>query len=338
MKFIDEINIYVSSGKGGDGCLSFCKEKYLGIGKPDGGNGGAGGNVYFVGCSNVKTFASLVSMGNYKAEDANNGKSSNKTGKNGKNLYLLVPLGTIIYDNDTGSFIGEILTNKFKLLVTIGGSSGIGNAKFKSSKNRIPKRTILGSMSEIRFLRLELNLLSHVGLLGFPNVGKSSFLTSVSRSNSKVGNYEFTTLYPNLGVVSIYYLKKFIIADMPGIIKGASEGIGLGFKFLSHISRVNLILHVVDISSVFLKSKFKEDVPVITEELKKFNKNLFYKKDIWLILNKIDLIDNVKFDTEILNLISTLNYKKVFYISSKTYVGLKRLCFNIDKYLYFNNK
>ncbi len=330
MSFIDEINIYVSSGKGGNGLVSFSKKKFSRFAVPDGGNGGNGGNVYFLGDKNYTTFFHLRFRSNYKAEDGFNGKSNGKTGKNGCNLFIKVPLGTLIYDCERGILLGEVIKHGDKILIVSGGISGYGNFFLKQS-SQLYNKIRAGGNARLKYLHLELKLLANVGLLGLPNVGKSLFVNSVSDVFSKVGDYNFTTLKPKLGLLKDYVNKNIIIADIPGLIRFSSKGMGLGFNFLKHLSKTVLLLHFIDLSIIKTKKDILRDIIIINRELKQFDSN-FLHKEKWLILNKNDLI--IKFDLYLFSksLLKKFNYRFVFSISSKKKYSLKKLSFNIGEY------
>lgn len=334
MGFVDEIDIYVSSGKGGDGLFSFSSSKFSSYKVPNGGNGGSGGNAYFIGDENCFTFYKLKFRSNYKAEDGHSGQSNCKTGRRGKDLYIHVPLGTKVYDKERKIFLGEILCHNEKLSVACGGKAGYGNFFLRSYKNASESLKPGGKL-ELKYLHLELNLLSNVGLLGFPNVGKSSCINSMSNTVSDVGNYSFTTLKPILGVLNGSFKKKIVVADIPGIIEFSSKGLGLGFKFLKHLSKTGLLLHIVDVSSIKTIDCFLREIFIINRELQAFDK-IFFDKEKWLVFNKIDLVKkfNIKFFMK--DFLKKFNYKLFFLVSSKKQIGLKKLCFNINQY--FLNK
>ncbi|HSH84311.1 MAG TPA: Obg family GTPase CgtA [Guyparkeria sp.] len=287
MKFVDEATIRVKAGDGGNGVVSFRREKYVPYGGPDGGDGGDGGSVYLVGDRNLNTLADFRFQRHYEAERGQNGAGRNMTGKKGQDLRVLVPLGTVVYDQDTGEMIGEVLATEAELLVAKGGWHGLGNTRFKSSINRAPRQKSDGTPGDDRRLRLELRVLADVGLLGQPNAGKSTLIRAISHARPKVANYPFTTLYPNLGVVAPEPHRSFVVADIPGLIEGAAEGAGLGIRFLKHLARTNLLLHVVDIAP-FDEIDPVESVAVIEQELEKYDESLA-ERPRWLVLNKIDM-------------------------------------------------
>lgn len=329
MLFLDSIDLYLSSGNGGNGCVSFNKLSNRSIGKPDGGNGGKGGDVYFSCDEKLKTFSNLRFNANYKAEDGTSGGSNFKTGKNGKDLYIHVPCGTLIYDSERSFLFGEILKKEDKVLVLNGGRPGYGNFFLKNSSKDIFDKLILGGKNKVAFFHLELKLLADVGLLGFPNVGKSLFLNKISKVNSKVANYPFTTLNPILGALSFFSFNTIIVADLPGIIENSSVGVGLGFDFLKHLLKTRLLLHIVDTSSLTSKFFLLKELFVINKELNSYNFKLL-NIEKWLIFNKIDLVTDFNFFDR--NLVNKFNYSNVFYISSKNNTGLKKLCFNIFEF------
>lgn len=288
MKFVDEAPIQVEAGKGGNGALSFRKEKFISKGGPDGGDGGDGGSVYLVADENLNTLIDYRFQPKYKADDGKKGASKDCTGAKGADLLLPVPVGTTVIDTDTEEVFGDLTENGQKLKVAQGGFHGLGNTRFKSSTNRVPRKTTPGTEGEKRNLKLELKVLADVGMLGLPNAGKSSFIRAVSSAKPKVADYPFTTLVPNLGVVKVQQHRSFVIADIPGLIEGASEGAGLGVRFLKHLTRCRLLLHMVDMAPVD-ESNPVDNVRVIANELQKFSPTL-YGRDRWLLLNKIDLL------------------------------------------------
>ncbi len=289
MKFVDEVSIRVEAGNGGGGCVSFRREKYIPKGGPDGGDGGDGGSVYLVADSGLNTLVDFRHVRNHRAEHGQSGMGRNRTGRGGQDLFIKVPVGTRVRDEDTEEEIGELLRDGERLLVARGGFHGIGNARYKSSTNRAPRQSSPGTPGERRQLHLELILLADVGLLGMPNAGKSSFITKVSSARPKVADYPFTTLYPNLGVVSVGSERSFVIADIPGLIEGAAEGAGLGIQFLKHLSRTSLLLHLVDIAPLETGADPVDEVRRIVAELEKFGAGLT-ERERWLVLNKIDLL------------------------------------------------
>ena len=294
MKFVDEAYIRVEAGDGGGGCVSFRREKYIPRGGPNGGDGGDGGSVFLVADVNLNTLVDFRHRRRHRAERGQNGMSSNMTGRSGKDLVIRVPVGTRVFDEETEERIGELLSDGERLLVAQGGFHGIGNTRFKSSTNRAPRQSKPGTPGEHRELHLELILLADVGLLGFPNAGKSSLIRKVSSAQPKVADYPFTTLHPNLGVVSLALGRSFVIADIPGVIEGAAEGAGLGIRFLKHLARTRLLLHLVDIAPLDEDSDPAEQVRKIEGELEAFGDDLA-EKERWLVLNKKDLLDPFDF-------------------------------------------
>ena len=288
MNFIDEVFINVSAGDGGNGCLSFRRAKNLPKGGPDGGDGGSGGNIIFRANSNLNTLAQFRYEKFFSADAGKNGLNKNKSGANGEDLLIEVPLGTIIYDDSVEEKIGDLDSDQEEIIVAKGGKGGFGNARFKSSTNRSPKKTTKGQERGNLSLKLELRLLADVGLLGKPNSGKSSLVKAVSSANPKIADYHFTTLKPSLGVVDYFQDKSFVISDIPGLITGASKGVGLGFQFLRHLSRTRVILQIIDIGNKDIKDIEKEYKELL-KELKEFDLDLVQKVR-WLVLNKIDLI------------------------------------------------
>ncbi len=289
MKFVDEASITVQAGNGGDGALSFRREKYIPFGGPDGGDGGDGGSVYLRVDSGLNTLADFRYQRQFKAARGQNGMGRQRTGSSGEDLYIKVPLGTVVYDADTGELIGDLIEEGQTLLVAQGGFHGLGNTRFKSSTNRAPRQFTQGSAGEERVLRLELQVLADVGLLGLPNAGKSTFIRAVSAARPKVADYPFTTLYPNLGVVRTGIGQSFVVADIPGLIEGAAEGTGLGIQFLKHLSRTRLLLHLVDVSSDAMGGSVVDDIRVIERELANYSPELA-ARERWLVFNKIDLL------------------------------------------------
>jgi GTPase len=290
MKFVDEAKIRVEAGNGGSGCVSFRREKFIPKGGPDGGDGGDGGSVYLVGDVNLNTLVDFRHQRRHRAESGRPGMGRNRTGRSGADEVVAVPLGTRIMDADTGEVIGEILSDGDRLLVAAGGFHGIGNARYKSSTNRTPRQFTPGTPGEQRDLHLELLLLADVGLLGLPNAGKSSLIRALSSARPKVADYPFTTLHPNLGVVSLGPKRSFVIADIPGLIEGAAGGAGLGTRFLKHLSRTRLLLHLVDIAPPDGSQAPADAVRTVAAELAAFDAELS-TKERWLVLNKTDLID-----------------------------------------------
>ncbi|MEX2525163.1 MAG: GTPase ObgE [Gammaproteobacteria bacterium] len=291
MKFVDEATIQVIAGKGGDGCLSFRREKYVPRGGPDGGDGGDGGSIYLVVDEGLNTLADFRHVRRFQAENGKPGMGRDRIGKKGRDLSIRVPLGTLVYDEDTGELIGDMTRPDEPLLVAQGGYHGLGNARFKSSINRAPRKTTKGTPGEERRLRLEMQVLADVGLLGQPNAGKSTLIRQVSKARPKVADYPFTTLYPHLGVVSPGLGRSFVIADIPGLVEGAAEGAGLGIRFLKHLARTRLLLHVVDAAALDEdEDALLQRIELIEKELEKYDVDLA-RKERWLVLNKIDLID-----------------------------------------------
>jgi GTPase len=289
MKFVDEVRIEVTGGTGGNGCASFRREKFIPKGGPDGGDGGRGGDVWAVADRNLATLLDYRFTRKHHAENGEHGTGSDCFGKSGGDIELRVPTGTIITDEDSGAVIADLSTEGQRALLAAGGRGGLGNLHFKSSTNRAPRKRTLGQPGEVRNLRLELRILADVGLLGAPNAGKSTLLAAVSNARPKIADYPFTTLKPNLGMVSLDLGKGFVLADLPGLIEGASEGAGLGHQFLRHLSRTRLLLHVIDIAPYDTEVDPAEQARTIVDELKRYDAGL-HRKPRWIVLNKIDAI------------------------------------------------
>lgn len=289
MKFIDEAFITVHSGKGGDGCLSFRREKFIEFGGPDGGDGGDGGNVFVVASARLNTLIDFRHKRSFKAGNGQPGAGRDRIGRSGDDLEIPVPVGTLVRDQESGELLGDLDRDGSRILVAKGGFHGFGNAYFKSSTNRAPRRITKGMPAESRRLTLELRLLADVGLLGLPNAGKSTFISRVSAARPKVADYPFTTLHPVLGVVSLGPDRSFVIADIPGIIDGAAEGAGLGLQFLRHVERTRILLHVLDVSMTDPERDPAKDFATVGRELRKHSRTLG-TRERWLVLNKLDLL------------------------------------------------
>jgi len=325
MKFVDEALITVIAGKGGDGSASFRREKFIPFGGPDGGDGGRGGSVFLEGCSGLNTLVDFRHTRKYKARNGQGGSGSNKTGKSGEDIIVRVPLGTIIIENETGERIAEVTEHGQRVLVAQGGRGGLGNTHFKSSTNRAPRRTVPGSPGEERELHLELKVLADVGLLGFPNAGKSTLISAVSAARPKVADYPFTTLYPNLGVVRIDVERSFVIADIPGLIEGASEGTGLGIQFLKHLQRTRLLLHLVDLAPFALDVRPVDQVRQLELEMQKFDAGLM-EKPRWLVFTKADLLPGEEAMQRAEEVVAELGWEQPWMIiSSVTHSGTSEL-------------
>jgi GTP-binding protein len=332
MKFVDEASIKVHAGKGGNGCLSFRREKYIPKGGPDGGDGGDGGSVILVGTEGLNTLIDFRYTRNFKAENGQQGSSAECTGRGGEDLLLQVPVGTTVIDEETGDVLGDITELDQRLKVAQGGYHGLGNTRYKSSTNRAPRQTSPGKEGEVRELKLELKVLADVGLLGLPNAGKSTFIRSVSAARPKVADYPFTTLVPNLGVVGMSGDKSFVVADIPGLIEGASEGAGLGVRFLKHLTRTRLLLHLVDMMP-YDGPTAGENAEVIEQELEKFSPTMA-AGERWLVLNKVDLLPQDEVDARCQEVIEHLNWQgPVFRMSGLASQGTKDLCAAIMEHI-----
>jgi len=325
MKFVDEVVIIVKAGDGGNGIASFRREKYIEFGGPDGGDGGDGGSVYLQANKGLNTLADFRHVRFYEAGRGENGASRNMTGAKGEDKIVQVPIGTMIYVEETSEMIGDLTKDEEMIKVVQGGFHGLGNLRYKSSVNRAPRQTKPGSEGETRSLRLEMKVLADVGLLGLPNAGKSTLISTVSSATPKVANYPFTTLYPNLGVVKVDSYQSFVIADIPGIIEGAAEGAGLGIQFLKHLSRTSLLLHLVDVAPMDENEDPVESIRIIEKELQKFSSEL-EERERWLVLNKIDLLPPEKQQQHCDDIVKRLDWKgKVFRISAATGLNTKAL-------------
>ncbi|MFC3680409.1 Obg family GTPase CgtA [Bacterioplanoides pacificum] len=332
MKFVDEAPIVVEAGKGGNGCMSFRREKYIPKGGPDGGDGGDGGSIFLEADDAVNTLIDYRYTRRYRAPNGGNGTSRNCTGAKGEDLILKVPVGTTAIDIDTGEALGDLTENGERLMVARGGYHGLGNTRYKSSTNQAPRQTKPGQPGESRNLKLELKVLADVGLLGLPNAGKSTFIRAVSAAKPKVADYPFTTLVPNLGVVKIEDHRSFVVADIPGLIEGASEGAGLGTRFLKHLVRTQLLLHIVDMAP-FDESDPAERVKAISEELERFSPGLA-QRDRWLVLNKLDMVDADERQQRVQDVLDKLNWHgPVFEISALRREGTFELSCAIMDYM-----
>ena len=321
MKFLDQVKIFIKAGDGGSGSPSFRREKFIEFGGPDGGDGGKGGSIIFKSERNLNTLIDFRYQQHFKAERGGNGSGKNKTGRGGESLYLKVPVGTQVFEEDNKTLIFDFKKENEEFVVAIGGKGGFGNTRFKSSTNRAPKKFTKGVIGEEYWIWLQLKTIADIGIIGLPNAGKSSLLASLTSANPKIANYKFTTLNPNLGV-AMYDDKEITLADIPGLIEGAHNGTGLGIKFLKHIERCKTLLHLIDITEKDLIKSYKQ----VREELKKYSKDLLNKKEL-IVFNKIDLIEKdqmkkklsvfkEKFDKNVIS-ISTLDKKTISDIKSK---------------------
>jgi GTP-binding protein len=325
MKFVDEAQISVQAGKGGNGSASFRREKYIQYGGPDGGDGGRGGSVFLEGDSGLNTLVDFRHLRKYKAQNGQGGSGRNKTGRSGEDIVVRVPLGTIVTDLESGERLGEVTDHGQILLVAQGGRGGLGNVHFKSSTNRSPRKTVPGSPGDELELNLELKVLADVGLLGFPNAGKSTLISTVSAARPKVADYPFTTLYPNLGVVRIDIERSFVIADIPGLIEGAAEGTGLGIQFLKHLQRTLLLLHLVHLAPLALDVDPVEQVRQLEQEMLKFDAGLM-DKPRWLVFSKADILPPEEAREKAENAVAELGWEAPWMlISSVTKSGTEEL-------------
>ncbi|HVR80624.1 MAG TPA: GTPase ObgE [Luteimonas sp.] len=322
MKLVDEAEITVTAGNGGDGCIGFRREKFIPLGGPDGGDGGGGGNVWLQADENLNTLVDFRHQKQFRAQRGENGMGQQRYGKGGEDSTITVPVGTVVMNVDTDEVIGDLTLHGERLLVAKGGIGGLGNMHFKSSINRSPRRATPGSEGEQRTLKLELKLLADVGLLGFPNAGKSTFIRAVSAATPKVADYPFTTLYPNLGVVSVELGRSFVIADIPGLIEGAADGAGLGSLFLRHVQRTRLLLHLVDMAPMPLEGweggvevAPAEQVRAIEHELRKYDPAML-EKPRWLVLNKADLMFEDEARARAEEVIAELGWQQPWYVTS----------------------
>jgi GTPase len=339
MKFIDEVKIEVIAGDGGNGSASFRREKFIEYGGPDGGDGGRGGSIVMQADENLNTLVDYRFVKKYVAKSGENGRGADCYGAAGVDVYLKVPVGTTIIDIETGTIIADLDFHGSEIVVAKGGKGGLGNLHFKSSTNRAPRQTTKGIEGERKTLQLELKVLADVGLLGLPNAGKSTFISAVSSAKPKIADYPFTTLHPNLGVVRIDHQRSFVIADIPGLIEGASDGHGLGFKFLRHLQRTKILLHLVDIFPLDENIDVVANAVAITAELKKYSEEL-YNKPRYLVINKIDLVLEEErkqyvddFITKFKEYDTNTNFDEIFVISGITKEGCQDVCYYIMNFL-----
>jgi len=329
MKFVDEVKIHVAAGKGGNGCVSFRREKYIPFGGPDGGDGGDGGSIYLRADSGLTTLADYRHKRQFKAKNGEQGMGRQRTGASMDGLILEVPVGTRVVDEETQEIIGDLTEDQQLLLVAKGGFHGLGNIRYKSSTNRAPRQSTNGSPGEEREIHLELNVLADVGLLGLPNAGKSTLISQVSSAKPRIADYPFTTLHPHLGVVYIEQHRSFMMADIPGLIGGASEGAGLGIQFLRHLRRTRLLLHLVDILPMDEQQDPVKDATTLIHELEQFDKTLA-EKERWLVLNKTDLLLEEELDEICDDIVGRLSWQgPVYRISAVTGQGTQQLMADI---------
>lgn len=347
MKFIDEASIEVVAGNGGNGAVSFRREKYVPMGGPDGGDGGRGGSVFAIADENINTLVEYRFVKKYQAKNGEKGHGSDRYGKGADDIELRMPVGTTIHDADTGRLIADLTHHNQKVCLAKGGQGGLGNIHFKSSTNRSPKQATPGEEGESRRLNLELKVLADVGLLGMPNAGKSTLIRAVSAARPKVADYPFTTLHPNLGVVRLDETHSFVMADIPGLIEGAAEGAGLGHRFLKHLSRTQLLLHVVDMAPFDESVSPANEALKIIDELKRYNEEL-YQKPRWLVLNKVDMLPENEKNAKIEQFLKDIDWHnaqpddryafdiktpRVFIISALTKEGTQDLVYAICRYM-----
>jgi len=338
MKFVDEAEITVQAGNGGNGALSFRREKYIPRGGPDGGNGGRGGSVHLVATEGLNTLADFRFVRHYQAKGGETGGGKVKTGHSGEDVVVKVPIGTMVYDAQTEELIADMTQEGQEVVVAVGGEGGLGNTVFKSSTNQAPRKTTKGKPGDMRTLHLELKVLADVGLLGLPNAGKSTFLRSVSQATPKVANYPFTTLHPELGVVSLGMGSSFVVADIPGLIEGASQGAGLGIQFLRHLARTKLLLHVVDIAPYGdEEANLANDVKTIAGELSQYSQEAgadLDQLDRWLVINKTDVVLDEDRERIVADLVRELDWQgPVYTISAISRQGTQELCNDIMNYI-----
>lgn len=332
MKFVDEATIAVQAGKGGNGCLSFRREKFIEKGGPDGGDGGDGGSIFVIADNDLNTLVDYRYQKHYQAQNGEPGRGRNCTGAKGADIELKVPVGTTVVDNETEEVICDLTHVGQRVKVAQGGFHGLGNTRYKSSVNRAPRQTSPGSEGERRDLRLELKVIADVGLLGMPNAGKSTFIRAVSQARPKVADYPFTTLVPNLGVVAVDRHRGFVIADIPGLIEGAAEGAGLGIRFLKHLARCRILLHLVDVAP-YDDTDPAESAKAIIHELEQFSETLA-ARERWLVLNKVDLLPDDQREAVCQHIISALNWAgPVYQASAISGLGTELLCQNIMNFI-----
>ncbi|MEJ5115320.1 Obg family GTPase CgtA [Erwinia billingiae] len=337
MKFVDEATILVAAGDGGNGCVSFRREKYIPRGGPDGGDGGDGGDVYMQADENLNTLIDYRFEKSFRSERGQNGQSRDCTGKRGQDIIIKVPVGTRIIDQGTGETLGDMMTHGQIQMVAKGGWHGLGNSRFKSSVNRSPRQKTMGTKGEVRDIQLELMLLADVGMLGLPNAGKSTFIRAVSAAKPKVADYPFTTLVPSLGVVRMDTEQSFVIADIPGLIEGASDGAGLGIRFLKHLERCRVLLHTIDLAPID-ESDPIENARIILGELEKYSEKLF-NKPRWLVFNKVDLLDDEEAESRAKAIADALGWTDKYYlISAANRAGVTPLCWDVMSFINANPK
>lgn len=333
MKFVDEARIKVQAGDGGNGCVSFRREKYIPFGGPNGGNGGDGGSVYLIANESLNTLSDFRYRRFFQAERGQNGMGRDMTGRTGADLDIPVPVGTVVRDADTGELIGDLIHPDQRLKVAQGGFRGLGNAHFKSSTNRTPRQSTPGSPGDLRMLELELKVLADVGLLGLPNAGKSTLISQLSHARPKIADYPFTTLHPNLGVVDVGPLESYVMADIPGLIEGAAEGAGLGHRFLKHLQRTRLLLHLVDIAPIDPEHAPADDIHTVEAELEKFSPELA-SRPRWLVCNKSDALPPDEAEKRCADLAKKLDWHAPrFCISAATGAGTADLSRAIMQHL-----
>ena len=328
MKFLDQVKIYIKAGDGGSGSPSFRREKFIEFGGPDGGDGGKGGSVVLVSERNLNTLIDYRYQQHFKAERGGDGKGKNQTGKGGDNLYLKVPIGTQVFEEDNKTLIFDFKKEKEEYTAAIGGKGGFGNTRFKSSTNRAPRKFTKGLKGEDFWIWLQLKTIADIGIIGLPNAGKSSLLASITSANPKIANYKFTTLNPNLGV-AVYDDKEITLADIPGLIEGAHKGVGLGTKFLKHIERCKTLLHLIDVTEKDLIRSYKQ----IRAELGKYSKSLLKKNEI-IVLNKIDLIDKKNLDSKKKILNSKIK-KKIYDLSTFDKSKISKIKLKLLEYVFW---
>ena len=333
MKFVDEATIDVVAGEGGNGCMSFRREKFLPFGGPNGGDGGKGGSVYAVGDRNLNTLIDFRYARRHEARRGENGRGSDQYGAAAVDIVMRMPMGTVISDTETNQVVAELLVPDEKVLIVKGGDGGFGNLHFKTSTNRAPRQKTPGWPGEQKKLKLELKVLADVGLLGMPNAGKSSLITAISNARPKIADYPFTTLHPNLGVVRVAAEQSFVVADIPGLIEGASEGAGLGHLFLRHLQRTHLLLHLVDFAPFDDAVDPVAQAKAIVGELKKYDQALF-EKPRWLVLNKMDMVPASEREERVKDFVKRFKWKgPVFQISALTREGCEPLIRAIYKHV-----